>query len=77
MKIMIMTFTNNQALLRYNNFHTLMAFLSAFNNSAVLRLKWTRERLPGPAKKVFKAKHKNTKLFYLNYILRYFGKLCC
>jgi hypothetical protein len=29
-----------------------MAFLSAFNNSAVLRLKWTRERLPAPTKKV-------------------------
>jgi hypothetical protein len=41
-----------QALLKYNNFHTLMAFLSAFNNSAVLRLKWTRERLPAPTKKV-------------------------
>ncbi|ELR25601.1 RasGEF domain containing protein [Acanthamoeba castellanii str. Neff] len=40
-----------QALLKYNNFHTLMAFLSAFNNSAVLRLKWTRERLPAPTKK--------------------------
>ncbi|KAL6067139.1 Leucine-rich repeat (LRR) protein [Balamuthia mandrillaris] len=40
-----------KALREYNNFHTLMAFLSAFNNSAVLRLKWTRERLPGPAKK--------------------------
>jgi len=40
-----------QALLKHNNFHTLMAFLSAFNNSAVLRLKWTRERLPAPSKK--------------------------
>ena len=28
-----------------NNFHLLMAVISALNNSAVLRLKWTKERL--------------------------------
>ena len=29
-----------------NNFHVLMAIVSAFSNSAVGRLKWTRARLP-------------------------------
>lgn len=50
-KIMWKLVSVAQKLLQFNNFHTLMAFLSAFNNSAILRLKWTRERLPSPTKK--------------------------
>ena len=32
--------------MKMNNFHVLMAIVSAFSNSAVGRLKWTRARLP-------------------------------
>lgn len=35
-----------QELRKLNNFHLLMAFLVAFNNSAISRLKWTFAKLP-------------------------------
>lgn len=34
-----------QALREMNNFHILMAVISGLSNSAVLRLKWTKDRL--------------------------------
>jgi len=40
-----------QELQKLNNYNSLMAFFSAFNNSAISRLKWTIEKLPPSAKK--------------------------
>lgn len=39
-----------------HNFHSLMALVSGINNSAVLRLKWTREKLPSKVKKTLQVR---------------------
>lgn len=36
----------------FNNFHLLVAVISAFSHPAVLRLKWTQERVSKKAKQV-------------------------